>query len=294
MAIHILSALREGLSLLSLWLPRSRISIYDLISTRNLLAEKTLYLNLGYWDGSTTCDDACRRLAEVVGEIGSMSPADEVVDCGFGFADQDFYWLERFKPRRITGLNITVSQVVEARRRAAECGISSARLDLREGSATAMPLADASADLVTALEAAFHFDTREAFFREAFRVLRPGGRLVTADILPRTDAVRTLKAAVLQWLFRRIWQVPAANVYDRCEYERKLSESGFVSIRVDSIHEKVYRPLFDFVRRRLRDADIKARVSVSFRLFYALGTKETGAIGPDYILSVSVKPEEKA
>jgi ubiquinone/menaquinone biosynthesis C-methylase UbiE len=288
------SAIREGLSLLSPWLPRSRISMYDLISTRNLLGEKTLYLNLGYWDSSTTYDNACRRLAEVVGEIGSMSPADEVVDCGFGFADQDFYWLERFKPRRITGLNITNSQVVEARRRADERRISPERLDLREGSATAMPLADASADLVTALESAFHFDTREAFFREAFRVLRPGGRLVTADILLRTDAVRTLKAAVLKWLVLRTWQIPAANVYDRCEYERKLSESGFVSIRVDCIQEKVYRPLFDCVRQRMRDSDIKMRMNVFFRLFWAVGMKEVEALWPDYILSVSVKPEEKA
>ena len=148
-----MSALQETASLLSLWLRKNQVSkYYDLISTHHVLTEKSLYLNLGYWDGSTTYDDACMRLAEVLGEAGGMSRTDEVVDCGFGFADQDFYWLERFKPKRITGLNITASQVIEARRRAAERGFSADRLDLREGSATAMALPDASADLVIALD----------------------------------------------------------------------------------------------------------------------------------------------
>jgi ubiquinone/menaquinone biosynthesis C-methylase UbiE len=288
-----MSALQETASFLSLWLRKNQVSkYYDLISTHHVLTEKSLYLNLGYWDGSTTYDDACMRLAEVLGEAGGMSSTDEVVDCGFGFADQDFYWLERFKPKRITGLNITASQVIEARRRAAEGGFSADRLDLREGSATAMALPDASADLIIALESAFHFDTREVFFREAFRVLRPGGRLVTADVIPRDDAPRTLKAAVGDWLGRRVCQLPAANVYGRGEYERKLAASGLIPVRVDSIREKVYRPCSDFARRRLREPEMKARWNPLLRLLWAVSLEEmAGPNGPDYILSVSMKPK---
>jgi ubiquinone/menaquinone biosynthesis C-methylase UbiE len=283
------------LSLWAGWRTNQASRLYDLISTRHILAERSLYFNLGYWDGPTSYDDACRRLAEVLGESAGMSPADEVVDCGFGFGDQDFYWLERFKPKRITGLNITASQVTEARRRAAERGFSPQRLDLRVGSATAMPLPDACADLVTALETAFHYDTREAFFREAFRVLRPGGRLVTADPVARADAARTLKVAVGEWLGRRFWQIPAANIHDRREYERKLAASGFDPVRVESIREKVYPRFSDYALPRLREPEMKARMHPLIRrIFIAMIRELAGPNGPDYILSVSVKPKAKA
>jgi ubiquinone/menaquinone biosynthesis C-methylase UbiE len=289
------NTLREAASVLSLWLRGNQVSKhYDVLSTHNTLREKSLYLNVGYWDGARTCDDACRRLAEMLGEAARMSSADEVVDCGFGFADQDFYWLERFKPKRITGLNITASQVVQAKCRAAERGLSPERLDLREGSATAMALPDACADLVTALESAFHFDTREAFFREAYRVLRPGGRLVTADIIPGVETAGALNAAVRGWLNQHSWQSPAANYYNRFEYARKLAASGFSPVRVDSIRDKVHPQFSEFARRRLREPEVKARMNPFIRIFWNVYINEmVSPSGPDYVLSVSMKPNEK-
>jgi transposase len=101
------------------------------------------------------------------------------------------------------------------------------------GSATHMPFADASFDRITAFESAHHYNTREDFFREAFRVLRPGGRLATADML----AVDARPKRWLQRLGNKIFHTPTANMYPRSGYARRLKDAGFtgVCVRVPSL-----------------------------------------------------------
>jgi len=225
-------------------------TLYRIAST-HAFTERGLYLNLGYWDGARTIDEACEAMVELVGRTAGLTPDDEVLDVGFGFADQDIYWTRHFAPKRIIGLNITPEQVRVARERVREAGLED-RIDLREGSATATGLPDACCDVVIALECAFHFDTREGFFAEAARLLRPGGRLVLADSIPAgpdVDPRRHPLRAFLNDAIRAALAVPRANVYPRDVYASKLAAAGFDEVRVDSIRDQVfpgwYRALFE-------------------------------------------------
>jgi hypothetical protein len=62
--------------------------IYSLLATRAFTTHG-LYLNLGYWKTARNIDEACGALAMLVAEAAAMGPEDDVVDVGFGFADQD-------------------------------------------------------------------------------------------------------------------------------------------------------------------------------------------------------------
>ncbi len=286
--------LRESLSYLN-WLYNpfhglDASRIYDLLSTSSP-TEDGLYLNLGYWHDAVNFDQASDALALLVGETARIGSGDTVLDCGFGFGDQDILWAQKLSPKRIVGLNISESQVAVAQRRVAEMGLED-RIDLRLGSATEMPLESNSVDKVVAVECAFHFCTREAFFREAYRVLRPGGRLVTADIIPM-PAVSGYTARLEQQMSWALtagkFAIPAQNAYTRPTYHSKLASSGFEQIQVESIRDKVYAPLHHYLaehpetlKRLHRVVRLPVRVALRF---------EAASVyrGLDYVLATAVK-----
>jgi ubiquinone/menaquinone biosynthesis C-methylase UbiE len=268
--------------------------VYDLLSTTSP-TEQGLYINLGYWCEATDFDKASEALALLVGETARMGDSDTVLDCGFGFGDQDLLWAQKLRPKQIIGLNITASQVTVARRRVVEMGFEE-RIDLRHGSATDMPIESNSVDKVVALECAFHFHTRERFFREAWRVLRPGGRLVAADIIPMPAAQGAIARAQqrMSWaLVAGKFAIPAENAYTRPSYHAKLESSGFEDIQVESIRDKVYAPMHHYLAGHPRTL---TRLHPMMRLptRFALRFEATSVYrGLDYVLATGLKPSAR-
>jgi microcystin synthetase protein McyJ len=218
--------------------------------------EKPLWLNLGYWESARYYPDAARALATLLAETAQLGPNDELLDVGFGFAEQDIFWVQHYDVKRITGVNITAMQVERARERVRDRQLDD-RIDLKVGSATELPFDAGSFDKVTALECAHHFDTREQFFKEAFRVLRPGGRLATADGLPipgRKPLNFVNKMALRRWCY------PLANFYDRDQYREKLMSIGFTNVTYRSIRQYVFPACLKYSELRKSGRSMKESI----------------------------------
>lgn len=141
------------------------------------------------------------------------------VACGRG---QSSYVLKCLNPRsEIVGIDLTERHIDAARTLfGQEDGLT-----YQTGNAMSLDFPDESFDRVMCLEAAFHFCDRSQFLSEAFRVLRPGGRLVVVDFAWNTEADRAHRNDPGVQLVRRIWSWD--DLYSVAEYQSVAESFGF-------------------------------------------------------------------
>ncbi|MDX2185241.1 MAG: methyltransferase domain-containing protein [Gemmatimonadaceae bacterium] len=124
-------------------------------------------------------------LANVLAAI-HVAPQERVLDIGCGTGQLLDRLLAREPTLRCIGVDLTPEMLTVARSRLGD------RVTLVEASGLALPLPDASVNLVVSTSALHYIDEPVAFFREARRVLPVGGRLVVSDWCADYLAMRAL------------------------------------------------------------------------------------------------------
>lgn len=157
--------------------------------------------------------------------IAAMRPGETVVDLGSGAGFDCLLAARHVGPTgHVIGVDMTHEMLKKARENAAKLGAGN--VEFRLGEIEHLPIADETADVVISNCVVNLVPDKEQVFREAFRVLRPGGRLAISDVVntaplpPDLQADPTLICGCV---------VGAATVR---EIETWLAEAGFADIRV--------------------------------------------------------------
>lgn len=235
---HLLAMLRQG--------RRPAVAVYESLGSDFFLAPAPGWLNLGWWEGEGSEEEAPRapeRLVEMLAEPLPRSAA--ILDVANGLGAQDPVIARVAAPRLLVALNLTEFQL-----RAGREPLRAARALPVVADAVRLPFGDASFDGVICVEAAFHFPSRGAFFGEAVRVLRPGGVLSMSDVtvegLPRT--IREAAAGLLQL---RIWGMRARQVASAGRIAALAEAAGFSDVRVQLCAARTIDPALRLTRSRL-------------------------------------------
>lgn len=156
-------------------------------------------LHFGLWDDPANADTspagfsaAAENMTRRIIELAAIAHGSSVLDVGCGFGGTCDALDRSFSGLHIIGVNIDPTQI--ARARSAFVPTAHNVIEFVEGDACALPQADDSADVILAVECAFHFRSRAMFLLEAGRVLRPGGRIVIADFVAHPAYVPAYRA----------------------------------------------------------------------------------------------------
>lgn len=198
--------------------------------------------------------------------LASLQPGQTVLDLGSGGGIDCFLAARRVGPTgHVIGIDMTPQMIDRARANKAKIGASN--VEFRLGEIEHLPVADNSADVVISNCVINLSPDKPQVFREAFRVLKPGGRLSVSDIV--TDG--PLPEAVKQDL--SAWAGCISGALDQADYIAAIEAAGFTDV--------VLTPVYwdeAIVEQALSETDIRSELKEGHRMMVFQEGGETKVI----------------
>jgi SAM-dependent methyltransferase len=191
-------------------------NLYDAIETGQL-PEQAVLASLGC--GNPTA-------------LAQLNPGETVLDLGSGGGIDVLLSARRVGPTgKAYGLDMTDEMLALANANKAKAGAEN--VEFLKGQIEAIPLPDNSVDVIISNCVINLSANKDRVLAEAFRVLKPGGRLAVSDVVTRGEMLPEIRQNVL------LWVGCVAGALEENEYRSKLEAAGFEQIGIQAT--RVYR-----------------------------------------------------
>lgn len=203
-------------------------------------SRQTQAIHFGYYDEKATKHEAAlANMNRKLAELATINSSDRVLDAGCGIGGSAI-WLAKEMGCVVDGIVLVKSQAEEARQNIKKAHFDD-KITIYEGDYNETPFEDGQFDVIWALESHCHTDQKAAFYTEAARLLKKGGRLVMADLflsppLSINDE-NTLKSGLTHWAIPNLDDINTHRIH--------AQTAGFADLDVQNINPHVGRSLLN-------------------------------------------------
>ncbi len=180
--------------------------------------------------------------------LAELKPGETVLDLGSGGGIDVLLSARRVGPAgKAYGLDMTDEMLALARANQEKAGVDN--VEFLKGELEHVPLPDNSVDVIISNCVINLSGDKDRVLREAFRVLRPGGRLAVSDVVVQGEVPAEIRRSV------ELWVGCVAGALEEGQYREKLARAGFQEISV--VPTRIYRAedARDFLAAEGIDAD---------------------------------------
>jgi len=164
--------------------------------------------------------------------LAELKPGETVLDLGSGGGIDVLLSAKRVGPTgKAYGLDMTDEMLALARANQRQAGVEN--VEFLKGEIENIPLPDNSVDVIISNCVVNLSADKDRVLREAFRVLKPGGRFAVSDVVTRGEMLPEIRSSILMWVGC------VAGALEESQYKQKLAEAGFTKIDIEPT--RIYR-----------------------------------------------------
>jgi arsenite methyltransferase len=201
--------------------------------------------------------------------LAELNPGEAVLDLGSGGGIDVLLSAKRVGPTgKAYGLDMTDEMLALANENKRKAGAEN--VEFLRGEIENIPLPDNSVDVIISNCVINLSADKDRVLREAFRVLKPGGRFAVSDVVTRGEILPEIRKSVL------LWVGCVAGALDENEYRSKLAAAGFAQVEVEPT--RIYRAedALNFIPEDMKIEELASKVDGKFMSAFVRAVKPQG------------------